>query len=126
MLRLAAEDLTVAPDHQLVAPSLVRSEALSHLYRAVRAGELDEDEARIRLDRITAMKLRLLGDRVSRATAWRIAQQLGWDDTPAAEYLAVAKLQADVLVALDARLAAAADGIVPLAPFELLTAQSRG
>jgi hypothetical protein len=72
------------------------------------------------LDGITTMKIRLLGDRVSRATAWRVAEQLGWDDTVAAEYVAVAKLQADAFVTLDPDLARRVEGVVTLAPFEAL------
>ena len=67
------------------------------------------------------MKIRLLGDRVSRATAWKIAAALGWDDIGDAEYLAVASLQADALVTDDESLAAAAEGIVPVAAYEDLT-----
>lgn len=120
-IRLAREGIEVAPEHQLVAPSLLRSQALSELYRAVRGGELGREEARAILDRITTMRIRLLGDRVSRAVAWRIAEQLDWPDTADAEYVAVAQLQADALVTLDPRLATAVDGIVPTAPFEALT-----
>jgi predicted nucleic acid-binding protein len=120
-IRLAREAIKVPAQHQLVAPTLLRSQALSQLYRAVRAGELGREDARAILDRITTMRIRLLGDRVSRAVAWRIAEQLDWPDTGAAEYVAVAQLQADALVTLDARLATAVGGIMPAAPFEALT-----
>ncbi len=66
--------------------------------------------------------MRLLGDHVSRRTAWRIAMDNGWETTFDAEYLAVAKLQADALVTIDADLATKADGVVPLAPVEALSA----
>lgn len=62
----------------------------------------------------------LLGDRVSRATAWRVAAQLGWDDTTNAEYVAVAQLQADAFVTLDQDLVHTVESIVPTAPFEAL------
>jgi hypothetical protein len=42
--------------------------------------------------------MRLLGDRVSRRTACKITREHGWETTYDAEYLAVAKLQADALV----------------------------
>ena len=119
-LRLIEEDLAVAGSHQLVAPNVLRSAVLSHLYRAVRHGELSRDAARIRLDRLSSMRVRLLGDRVSRAVAWKIAEQLDWDDTTVAEYVAVAKLQADAFITLDAELARRVDGIVPIAPIEAL------
>jgi len=116
-LRLVEEGRAVSPAHALVGPAVLRSHALSALYRAVRGGTLPEKEGRARLEGIAALKIRLLGDRVSRATAWRIASQLGWEDTAQAEYLAVAPLQAAALLAADAALAAAADGIVPLAEY---------
>lgn len=61
------------------------------------------------------MKIRLLGDRVSRRTAWRIARERGWDAIGDAEYVAVTRLQADALIAMDASLARRATGIVPVA-----------
>lgn len=67
------------------------------------------------MERITTMKIRLLNDRVSRSVAWKIASDLDWDDTAAAEYLAVAKLQADRFVTLEPKLRRAANGIIPLA-----------
>jgi len=99
---------------------VLRSQALSLLYRDVRRGELDRARARTLLDGITTMKIRLLGDRVSRAVAWQLAEQLDADDTVAAEYLAVARLQADALVPSDPDLTRLARGVVPLAPFEAL------
>lgn len=119
-VRLARERITAPEQHQLVAPNLLRSHALSIIYCEVRSGTLGTDEAHAMLDRITTMRIRLLGDRVSRAVAWRIAEQLGLDDTADAEYVAVAQLQADVFVTLDDRLARAASGIVTIAPFEAI------
>ncbi|MCW2749605.1 MAG: hypothetical protein JWR83_715 [Aeromicrobium sp.] len=125
-IRLVREGLVVPDGHQLVAPNLLRSQALSFLYREVHQGRLSEAEARRLLDGITTMRIRLLGDRVSRATAWQIAELLGWEDTPQAEYVAVAKLQADFFVTLDADLARQVKDIVPTAPFEALEELSHG
>jgi len=120
-LRLARENVTVPAEHQLVAPTLLRSDVLSMLYRDVRRGELDPREARVLLDRVTTTRMRLLGDRVSRATAWRMAEQLDWEDTARAEYVAVAALQADYFVTADDALAAAVADIVAIAPFDALS-----
>jgi predicted nucleic acid-binding protein len=120
-MRLLEEDVTVLDRHSLVGPNLLRSQALSELYRGVRSGERSPEEGRALLERLAALKIRLLGDRVSRAVAWQLADQLGWDDTTDAEYLAVAKLQADALVAFDPALRRGAEGIVPLAEFADLT-----
>ena len=120
LLHLVAEGVRVAPQHQLVAPNVLRSQALSLLYREVRRGDLAKAQARTLLDGITTMKIRLLGDRVSRSVAWQLAEQLDAGDTVAAEYLAVARLQADALVTSDPDLARQARGVVSLAPFEAL------
>ena len=94
--------------------------AQSRSARASAAGVL----AAALLRGITTMRIRLLGDRVSRAVAWQVAKQLDWDDTTNAEYVAVAKLQADVFVTLDPELARQVAGIVPTAPFEALVRAS--
>jgi hypothetical protein len=119
-IRLAEAGTVVPAEHRLVAPSLLRSEALAILYRSVRAGERTEKDALATLRSIASMPMRVLGDRVSRQTAWRIAAELDWDEPGPAEYLAVTKLQADALVALDPVLVRAADGVVPLAPVAVL------
>ena len=120
-LRLVRAGVVVGDQHQLVGPSVLRSHALSMLYRQVQDGSLDERVGRQQLEDLAGLKIRLLGDRVSRSTAWKIAAQLGWDDTSAAEYLAVAVLQADVLVTDDERLKAGSEGLVPLAAYADLT-----
>lgn len=65
--------------------------------------------------------MRLLGDRVSRRTAWKIAREQGWETTYDAEYVAVTKLQADALITVNSSLATKANGLVPLAPLTDLT-----
>jgi hypothetical protein len=66
--------------------------------------------------------MRLLGDRVSRGTAWRIAREHGWDSLREAEYLAISRLQADALVTVDAAFAARAADVVPVASLNALLA----
>lgn len=128
LLYIVAHSIEVSPGHQLVVPNVIRSQALALLFAAVRAGELPEEEALQQHQHLTELKMRLLGDRVSRRTAWRIAREQGWESTSDAEYLAVTVLQADALVTVDPALAAKARGIVPLAPLDALTAAelSRG
>jgi predicted nucleic acid-binding protein len=122
VLRLAGEGTEIAPAHQLFAPTLLRSQTLSALHRAVHAGELPADVALDRLARIRALPIRLLGDAVLRRRAWDLADRLGWAETYDAEYVALTQLQADALVTLDADLARRVDGIVPTAPVEALQA----
>lgn len=122
LLHLVAESVEVSPEHQLVAPSIIRSQALSLLLASVRNGDLSEAVALERHERFTEMKMRLLGDRVSRRTAWKIALANGWETTFDAEYLAVTRLQADAFITIDPELAAKAADIVPLAHLSALTA----
>ncbi|KRA23813.1 hypothetical protein ASD65_04790 [Microbacterium sp. Root61] len=121
-LRLVREGVEVAERHQLVGPSVLRSHALSMIYRDVRAGHLEEKTGLKQLDGLAGLKIRLLGDRVSRSTAFTLATGLDWDDTAVAEYLAVAVLQADVLVTEDERLGAAAEGRITRATYADLVA----
>jgi hypothetical protein len=120
LVHLVTNDVGVAPAHQLVAPNAIRSDALSLLYAAVRRAELTERVALERHTRLTELKMRLLGDRVSRRTAWKLASEHDWDDLSAAEYLAVCSLQADAFVTVDPAMATRAKGIVPLAPVSVL------
>jgi predicted nucleic acid-binding protein len=122
LLHVVAEEVAVSAEHQLVAPNLIRSQALSLLLASVRAGEITEQVALQRHQRLTELKMRLLGDRVSRQTAWKLAREHGWETTFDAEYLAVTRLQADALVTIDPAMAALATDVVPLAPLAALGA----
>jgi predicted nucleic acid-binding protein len=110
----------IQPSHQLVAPSVLRSDAMALLYAQVTRGSTPEKDARELLERLASLKVRVLGDRVSRATAWELARQHGWDDPSEAEYIAVTKLQADALVTLDPELRRRAHGLVELADYAAL------
>lgn len=117
-LRLFRERSRPKPEAKLVAPALLRSQAVAQLYAAARRGEIDRDEARSQLDHMRALNIRLLGDRVLQSFAWSFAEQLGWEDTFTAEYVALTKLQADALVTLDPNLSHAAATLVPVASYE--------
>jgi predicted nucleic acid-binding protein len=121
LLHVVTEELPVSPEHQLVAPNGIRAQALTLLLQAVRRGELTEKEAMAIHTRLTELKIRLLSDRVSRATAFGIANEQGWETIYDAEYLAVSRLQADAFVTVDEDMAAKAQGVVPLAPVSALT-----
>jgi hypothetical protein len=121
LVHVVSAGIAIHPDHQLVAPSSLRSQALGLLLTEVRAGGMSEQEARALFDPITETKVRVLGDRVSRRTSWDIARERDWATLQHAEYLAVARLQADALVSFDPELVAAAEGVVPLAPVEALS-----
>ena len=120
LLRVAAGEIEVAAGHQLVAPTLVRSQALSRLYEAARRGEISAAEGLERVTRINSLKVRFLGDKVLQRQAWKVADQLGWASTYDAEYVALTKLQADAFVTSDPQLAQAVSGLVETATVEAL------
>ncbi|WIB78561.1 hypothetical protein DEJ28_05525 [Curtobacterium sp. MCPF17_002] len=121
-LRIVRGELVVDASDQLVGPAVLRSQVMAALYRRFRAGDLDERAAREQLDGLAGLRIRLLGDRVSRSTAWKIAARLGWDEVGPAEYLAVAVLQADTLVTDDPLLRSAATDMIPVTPTSALVA----
>ena len=120
VLHLASEEVEVSDAHELLAPTLLRSQTLTLLHEAVQRGEVTADVARERLARIGRIKIRLLGDAVLRRRAWEVADQLGWASTYDAEYVALTQLQADAFVTLDAKLARSVEGIVATASIDAL------
>jgi predicted nucleic acid-binding protein len=122
-IHLASEGKKGSAKHQLLAPTLLRSQTLSLLHEAVQRGALAEEAAREQLASIRGMQVRLLGDAVLQRRAWEIASRLGWADTYDAEYVALTQLQADAFVTLDAKLARRVKGIVETATVEALGAK---
>jgi predicted nucleic acid-binding protein len=120
-MHLAGRAAVVREEHQLLAPTLLRSQLLSLLYQAVNRGEMTARDAHRQLDYVRGLRIRLLGDRTLQSVAWKIAEQLGWPDTLDAEYVALTRLQGDALITLDARLADAVRDVVTVAPVEVLS-----
>ena len=120
LLRIAAGEIEVAAEHALVAPTLVRSQALAALYEAARRGEISAAHGIERVTRINSLKVRFLGDRVLQRRAWKIADELGWATTYDAEFVALTQLQADVFVTSDDDLARAVSGLVETATIDAL------
>jgi len=111
-LYLVTEGIKVNPEHELLAPTLFRSQVLSLAHESVMRGELP---ATVALERLRQIRIRLLGDAVLRRLAWKIADQLEWTSTYDAEYNALTQLQGDAFVTLDTELARGVEGIVALA-----------
>ena len=82
VLKLAAErNFELPAAHELLAPTLLRSQALSAMHEAVRRGDLADDVALERLARVNKLPIRLLGDAVlrrldSQENLLRIAREL--------------------------------------------------
>lgn len=120
VLHLASAGIEAPGPHELLAPTLLRSQTLSALHEAVARGELSASAARDRLACIGRMPIRLLGDAVLRRRAWDLADRLGWASTYDAEYLALSQLQADAFVTLDVDLARRVEGVVAIASIDEL------
>jgi len=120
LLQIAAGEVEVAAGHQLVAPTLVRPQALAALYEAFRRGEISTTEGMERVTRINSLKVRFLGDKVLQRQAWRVADELGWETTYDAEYVALTKLQADAFITSNRELARAVSDIVETATIDAL------
>ena len=120
VVELVSAGVEVADSHELLAPTLLRSQTLSNLHEAVGRGEMPADVARDLLARIGRMSIRLLGDAVLRRRAWDVADQLGWSATYNAEYVALTQLQADAFITLDPELARSVEGIVAIASIDAL------
>jgi predicted nucleic acid-binding protein len=120
VIHLEGAGVDVSSAHELLAPTLLRSQTLSALHEAVQRGEIPANVARDRLARIGRLPIRLLGDAVLRRRAWEVADQLGWASTYNAEYVALTQLQADALITLDAELARSVEGIIATASIDAL------
>lgn len=119
-LHLVSEGVEVNPSHEILAPTLFRSQTLSLAHESVARGEIPAGIALDRLEKLWGFKIRLLGDAVLRRLAWQIADRLDWASTYDAEYIALTQLQGDAFVTLDADLARRVEGIVPVATVDAL------
>ena len=123
VIHLASAGTEASSEHELLAPTLLRSQTLAALHEAVHRGDVPANDARDQLARIGRMPIRLLGDAVLRRRAWELADQLGWASTFDAEYIALTQLQADAFVTLDSDLARSVGGLVETASIDALDAK---
>jgi predicted nucleic acid-binding protein len=89
---------------ELIAPSLMWSEATSALRELYWRGQIELDDAELTFARLQSAPIRRRDPKALRRTAWDIAEELGWAKTYDAEYLALARLTGTQVVTLDARL----------------------
>ena len=120
VLDLVSSGIAVSAEHELLAPTLLRSQVLSLLHDAAYRGELDREIALERHAATRKLPIRLLGDAVLQRQAWKVADRLGWAQTYEAEYVALTQLQADALITLDADFALRAEELVSVAPIDAL------
>jgi predicted nucleic acid-binding protein len=126
VIHLVSEGMELGSGHELVAPTLIRSQVLSSLHESVVRGDLEPKAGLALLQRAWRLPIRLLGDAVLRRRAWDLATTLGWNENYAAEYLALTQLQGDAFVTLDEQLARAAGALVTMATVDDLRAPASG
>lgn len=114
-LYLVSEGIEIDPRHEILAPTLFRSQTLALAHESAARGEIPATVALERLEKLWQMKIRLLGDAVLRRLAWKIADQLAWVSTYDAAYLALPHRQGHAFVTLDPDLARGAKDIVAVA-----------
>ncbi len=90
--------------HDLVAPPLVRPEALSALHEMAWRREIPTNLIDLALNRLDSAPVKITEPKGMAREAWRIAEQFGWKKTYDAEYVALARLLDCRLLTLDGRL----------------------
>ncbi|HTT94357.1 MAG TPA: type II toxin-antitoxin system VapC family toxin [Solirubrobacterales bacterium] len=94
---------------ELVAPSLMWSEARSTLHLGLLKGKVSLEHAVRQHERLESCPVRRADPPELGRTAWEIAEQFGWGRTYDAEYVALAQLLGCRLVTLDGALRRGAD-----------------
>jgi predicted nucleic acid-binding protein len=117
---LAGGGLGPLAPHELVAPPLIRSEAVSMIRELAFRGTIPEAEARSGTSRLDDVPLRLDSPAGHHRRAFDIAVALGWAKTYDAEYVALAQALDVPLVTMDDRLARGASRLIRvLRPIDL-------
>ncbi len=116
----AATGLQSLGDEELVAPTLMWSEARSALHERSCRGQISVQDGRVAHTELERCLVEPRDHDELGAEAWRVADELGWAKTYDAEYVALARLLGCRLVTLDGRLRRGADrlGFV-VGPLEL-------
>jgi predicted nucleic acid-binding protein len=90
--------------HDLVAPPLLRPEALSVLHEMFWRRTVPHDLMDLALDRLETAPITITEPDGLAREAWNVAEEFGWAKTYDAEYVALARLLDCQLLTLDGRL----------------------
>lgn len=110
--------------HELLAPPIGPSEALSSLRELHYRGEISQELATIALSRLISAPYVVRAPVGLLQSAWTVAEALGWAKTYDAEYVALAQLLKCPLLTMDARLRRGGGRLVQIiGPAELWSGQ---
>ncbi len=98
--------------HELIAPPIMQSEALSGLHEMRYRGEISDNLAKKALARVSDLPVTVIRHLDLWSRAWQVSDLLGWAKTYDAEYVALAQLTDCPLLTIDARLARGAARLV--------------
>lgn len=117
---LARDGFSRLAAHDLVAPPLMWSEALSTLREHAWRRDVSVEQATRSVETLLAAPIARRAPKALYAEAWRIAGELGWAKTYDAEYVALARLLGCRLLTRDGRLRRGAERLVDaIGPAEL-------
>ena len=111
---IAGGDLGPLAGHELLAPPLLRAEALSSISELTYRAEIPPEAARAAALRLAGVAIRLDRPDGLDERAWDVSRSLGWARTYDAEYVALALIHEVPLLTLDARLRRGAGHLVPM------------
>lgn len=114
MIAVSLDEAGLGPleEHELMAPPIMRSEALSGLHEMAYRGEISAALADAARGRVVDFPVAVVSHEETMDRAWRIAEDLGWAKTYDAEYVALAQLLECSLVTIDAKLARGAGRLI--------------
>ena len=111
---LAEKGFDLLRGESLVAPPLLRSEAVSALHEMAWRGEISAALAVRTLERLLDAPIERRRPRRLAREAWKVADTLGWAKTYDAEYVALARILRCRLLTIDARLKRGASRLVEI------------
>lgn len=103
-------------DHQILAPSLIWSEAAAAMRQLHYRAEISLEQAKSALESLRQDKITIVDSSELMLEAFDLARELGWAKTYDAEFVVLARRLDAPLLTVDARLAATARRIIRVLP----------